>query len=420
MTTVPLKSLSHWLALLEQRHPSAIELGLERVGVVADRLFLREFGCPVITVAGTNGKGSTVATIVAIARAAGWQVGSYTSPHLLHFNERIRGNGECINDTELVLALEAIEASRGEVSLTYFEHTTLAALWWFQRQNLDLLVLEVGLGGRLDAVNLVDASVAVITNIGLDHTDWLGDDLASIAREKAGIMRHGRPVVLGERSPEPILLAQAQALQAPVSMKGRDYDFSVRAEQGAWQFGEWLLPLPGVALDNAATAIAALQALARPLTVADIAEGLRHVQVAGRMQRLPWPPALMSAAAMPELIVDVAHNPHGATFLWQHIAPTKGRTIAVLAMLADKDSAGVISASADSVDSWCLASLRGARGQSAAALAAVAQACAISAYSEHADVIDALRYARLQATERDRIVVFGSFFTVAAVLALCE
>lgn len=420
------KSVSDWLAILEQRHPSAIDLGLERVGEVADRLNLRQFPCPVITVAGTNGKGSTVATIVAIARAAGWRVASYTSPHLVHFHERINCDGAFISDADLVNSLDAIEAVRSDTSLTYFEHTTLAAFYWFQRQNPDLLVLEVGLGGRLDAVNLVDPSVAVITNIGLDHTDWLGDNLASIAREKAGIMRAGRPVILGEREPQAALIEHAQALDAPTWVKGRDYDFAVKADRGAWQYGDWLLPLPSVALDNAATAIAALQALAeltdKPIAAAEIAEGLRQTSVAGRMQRLPWPKNLAGKASVPELILDVAHNPHGAKFLWQHIAPlaAPGRTIAVLAMLADKDSAGVMASSKAYVDSWCLASLSCPRGQSAAALADIAASIDLTACSAHDSVAEALASARLQATEHDRIVVFGSFYTVAAVLALSE
>ena len=420
------KRVSEWLAILEQRHPSAIELGLERVGEVADRLNLRQFSCPVITVAGTNGKGSTVATIVSIARAAGWQVASYTSPHLMHFHERISCDGAFISDADLVNALDAIEAVRADTSLTYFEHTTLAAFYWFQRQNPDLLVLEVGLGGRLDAVNLVDPSVAVITNIGLDHTDWLGDNLASIAREKAGIMRAGRPVIMGEREPQAALIEHAQALNAPIWLKGRDYNFAVKAAQGAWQYGDWHLPLPSVALDNAATAIAALQVVAglahKPIAVAEIAEGLRQTSVTGRMQRLSWPQSLIGETPAPELILDVAHNPHGANFLWQHLAPlpASGRTIAVFAMLADKDSAGVMASSKPYVDSWCLASLSCPRGQSAAVLAKTAAGIHLTACSAHDSVAEALASARLQATEHDRIVVFGSFYTVAAVLALSE
>lgn len=417
--------VNDWLSILEQRHPSAIDLGLARIGQVADRLTLTTFACPVITVAGTNGKGSTVATIVAIAQAAGWRVASYTSPHLVHFHERIRCNEHLIPDHDLVAALDAIEAVRGDVSLTYFEHTTLAALWWFQRQAPDLVVLEVGLGGRLDAVNLVDPSVAVITNIGLDHTDWLGDDLASIAREKAGIMRAGRPVVLGEREPHAELLQRAQALGAAISRKGVDYDFLVKAEQGAWQYGDWILPLPRVALDNAATAIAASQALAHVSTcrvgVAEVAEGLRAVQVTGRMQSLPWP-ASIPGTSMPALWLDVAHNPHGAAFLWQHMPPlaAPGRTIAVLAMLADKDAAGVMACSRDAVDVWCLATLSGARGQTAAALASVAQTQQLASVSTHESVIAALAQARQLATTDDRVVVFGSFYTVSAVLVLSE
>lgn len=409
-------TLDAWLQALEQRHHAAIELGLERVGAVADRLQARHFQAPVVTVGGTNGKGSTVATLVAIARAAGWRVLSYTSPHLLRFNERICRDGQSITDAELLAALEAVEAAREGISLTYFEHTTLAAFWWMQRQSPDLVVLEVGLGGRLDAVNLVDADVAVITSVDLDHQDWLGDTRELIAREKAGIMRAGRPVVLGEREPLPVLLDAAATLAAPTLVKGLDYDFAVAEGNWSWRGGARLdaLPLPQVACENAATALAALQALAsvRALRADDdaIRAGLAAVSVHGRAQRV---------ATAPEVWLDVGHNPHGVRFLWQHLpSPAAGQeTHAVLAMLRDKDIAGVIAASASHVTHWWLAGLDVPRGCSLDDLAAALRAQGLEPAGMSTGVTDALAAARQRARAEDRIIVFGSFYTVSAVLA---
>lgn len=414
-------SKAEWLQTLEHRHPSAIDMGLERVGMVADRLALRHFQAPVITVAGTNGKGSTVATLVAIGRAAGWRVAHYTSPHLIDFNERMGINGTLIIDAELVSALDAVEAIRGEISLTYFEHTTLAAFYWFQQQAPDLIVLEVGLGGRLDAVNLVDATVSVITSVDLDHQEYLGDTIAAIASEKAGVMRVGRPVVLGEREPHDVLLQRASELSAPIWQKGRDYDFALSDANTHWRW--WAgqsrydaLPMPRVVCDNAATAIAALHALAtvsdRQIPLAAIAQGLPEAMVTGRLQRLP---------GAIEVWVDVGHNPHGARFLWQHLPkPLPGQcTHAVFAMLHDKDVAGVISASAAHVDCWWLAGLPGPRGQSASRLAEQLQTLQASSCvgGEYASVEQAYHAARQALHGNDRIVVFGSFLTVAAVLS---
>ncbi len=422
-----LPSKAAWLQTLEQRHPSAIDMGLARVGVVADRLKAREFSAPVITVAGTNGKGSTVATLVAVGRAAGWRVAHYTSPHLVDFNERIGINGVLISDAELVQALDAVEAVRGDISLTYFEHTTLAAFHWFQRQSPDLIVLEIGLGGRLDAVNLVDATVAVITSVDLDHQDWLGNTIAEIAREKAGVMRAHCPVILGEREPHAVLLEQARSLTAPVWIKGRDYDFSEMVSVWHWQGRDGVqwpnLPLPRVVCDNAATALAALQALSQvsalQIDLAAVRRGLPDAFVTGRLQRLP---------GTPEIWLDVGHNPHGARFLWQHLpkALPQQRTHAVFAMLQDKDVAGVIAASQAFVDRWWLAGLSGPRGLTAAQLAERVSAAlaggsatgSAAAIHQHAGVEDALQAARQAAQGNDRIIVFGSFLTVAAVLSV--
>ncbi|MES3040876.1 MAG: bifunctional tetrahydrofolate synthase/dihydrofolate synthase [Pseudomonadota bacterium] len=432
-----LPSKAAWLQTLEHRHPSAIDMGLERVGVVADRLAVRQFAAPVITVAGTNGKGSTVATLVAVGRAAGWRVAHYTSPHLVDFNERIGINGVLISDDELVLALNAVEAVRGDTSLTYFEHTTLAALHWFQQQVPDLIVLEVGLGGRLDAVNLVDATVVVITSVDLDHQEWLGNTIAEIAREKAGVMRLQRPVIFGEREPHAVLLAHARSLSAPVWIKGRDYDFTVHDFSEADSHWHWQgrdgwslpnLPLPRVVCDNAATALAALQALSQVsalcIDAAAVCKGLPEAFVTGRLQRLP---------GLPEIWLDVGHNPHGARFLWQHLpkALPQQRTHAVFAMLQDKDVAGVIAASRAFVDRWWLAGLPGPRGLTAEQLAervttalggssatgSALVAGDVCTVSQYASVESALQAARQAAQGNDRIIVFGSFLTVSTVLS---
>ncbi len=351
-------NLADWLAWLELQHPKSIDLGLERVGLVADRLRLRELGCPVITVGGTNGKGSTVATLVSLGLAAGLRVGSYTSPHLLHFNERICLDGQPVADALIVQALEAVDGVREGVSLTYFEFTTLAAFWIFQQAGLGLAVLEVGLGGRLDAVNLVDADVAVVTSIGLDHTDWLGPDRDSIGREKAGIYRAQRPAICGDREPPASLLAVARDKGSRLLCKGQDYDFE--AGDAAWTYrdteGELRgLPLPGVALDNAATALAAWRAAGLPAEAAVLATGLAQAKLSGRLERV---------GQAPEILLDVAHNPHGAAFLMRQLPPAQPgqRTLAVFAMLADKDAGGVLDACLGRVDAWYLASLAVPRG----------------------------------------------------------
>lgn len=415
-------TLDAWLSVLEQRHPSAIDLGLDRVGLVADRLACRHFNASVITVAGTNGKGSTVATLVMLARAIGLRVASYTSPHLLRFNERICLDGREITDAELIPALDAVESARGDVSLTYFEHTTLAAFWWFQRCQPDLVVLEVGLGGRLDAVNLVDADVAVITSVDLDHQDWLGDNREDIGREKAGILRAGRPVVLGEAQPPASVLARAEVLGCPVSRRDRDFSLLVDGERWGWRAeGQAAhaacrlddLPRPALALDNVATAFAAWHALGLAWPgLALLREHLPRLGVAGRAQRLP---------GQPEVWLDVGHNPHGAAFLWQQLPPCQpgGRTHAVIGMLRDKDVAGVIAVSRQHVDRWWPASLSGPRALSGGELADRLAAAGIAPEQISESVTEALRAARHAARATDRIVVLGSFLTVAAVLSEC-
>lgn len=317
-------SLSAWLAYIEQQHPSAIAMGLERVREVAVRLQIAAPAKHVIVVGGTNGKGSTVAFIEAIGRAAGWKVGAYTSPHLLRYNERVRIDGQEASDAQLVDAFAAVEAARGDTALTYFEFGTLAALWLFQQSALELAVLEIGLGGRLDAVNIVDSDVAVITTVDLDHTDWLGDDREAIGAEKAGIIRAWKPVVLGEIDPPSSVLRRAYQLGANAIRAGSDYFFepidtqhaeSPQSDAPRWRWRDVAvtleLPMPAlhapVQLANAAAAIAALQALPVEVPDAAWAQGIGNAQVAGRLQRLEVDGV--------QVLLDVGHNPQAARAL---------------------------------------------------------------------------------------------------------
>lgn len=404
------RSLEEWLSWLERQHPVAIDMGLERVGKVADRLGVRDPGCPVITVAGTNGKGSTVATLVSIYRVAGLRVGSYTSPHLLHFGERICVQGIPVTESELVAAFEQVHLAQGEVSLTYFEFTTLAAFWLFREAALDVWVLEVGLGGRLDAVNLIDADVAVVTSIGIDHVEYLGNTRAAIAREKAGIFRAGRPAICGDISPPAELGEVASRTGAVLARRGCDFDFRDEGDAWAWHDGHRVLtglPKPRLALENAATALAAL--FAAPLVVDETAlrEGLSLAALPGRLQ---------VAGESPLILLDVAHNPHGVDFLMHHLpAPAQGqRTLAVFAMLADKDIAGVIEGCLGHVDSWFVAGLPAPRAAKTANILPLLHARGCHVGGAYPGGAAALRAARQQARPADRILVFGSFYTVAA------
>ncbi|MCF7221265.1 bifunctional tetrahydrofolate synthase/dihydrofolate synthase [Lysobacter sp. TLK-CK17T] len=399
-------------------------MGLERVREVAARMGLGRPAKQVITVAGTNGKGSTVAFIEAIARSAGWRSGAYTSPHLLAYNERVRIDGSDAVDDALVEAFEAVEAARGATPLTYFEHGTLAALWLFERAGLDLAILEVGLGGRLDATNVVDPDVAVITTVDVDHQDWLGEDREAIGREKAGVARGWRPLVLGDDDPPSSVLRHAYAIGASALRIGCDFFFEPPPPEGGhWRWREvgyeLELPMPALAapvqLRNAAVAIAALRALPappKPLPASAIATGMATAVVAGRLQRFERDGV--------SVLVDVGHNPQAARALaeWLRAQPAAGRTRAVYAALDDKDAAGVVTALAEEIHDWFLAGLEdaGARGSGVDALAVRLAGTAAAAGRRNADVATALAAALAGAQAGDRILVFGSFHTVAAAL----
>ncbi len=412
------RTLSDWLAYIEQQHPSAIAMGLDRVREVATRMHLGKPARHVITVGGTNGKGSTVAFIEAIARAGGYTVGSYTSPHLLRYNERVRIDGIDANDAELVAGFEAVEAARGDTPLTYFEYGTLCALWLFERAELDLVVLEVGLGGRLDAVNIIDADAAIITTVDIDHQDWLGNDIETIGLEKAGIARPFKPLILGDDDPPASVLRHAYAIGASAWRIGCDF-FIEPIDDAHWRWREvghaLEVPMPAlvapVQVRNAACAIAALRALDLHLEDAAYARGIADARIGARLQRFD--------RGGVEIVVDVGHNPQAARALagWLGSQPRRP-TVAVYAALADKDAAGVVAALAGLVDTWHIAGLvdAGPRGEAAEAFARRLQGTAAAAATQHVDVRMALDAAIQQARPGGRVLVFGSFHTAAAAL----
>ncbi|OOG56732.1 bifunctional tetrahydrofolate synthase/dihydrofolate synthase [Rhodanobacter sp. C03] len=420
------RTLAEWLAYQEHVNVRSIELGLDRVREVWQRMGAPAPAHRVITVGGTNGKGSTVALLEAMLRAAGLRVGAFTSPHLLDYNERVRIDGANVDDAALTASFERIDAARGAIPLTYFEFGTLAALDLFARAGLDVAVLEVGLGGRLDAVNIIDAAVAIVTTVDLDHMDWLGPDRDSIGREKAGIARAGRPVIVGELDPPAGLLDALAACGARVERAGLDFHFERHADGWRWQHRDGSameLPDPALAAPvqfaNAAAAIAALHVLwagdvsfAPKDVFAAVSAGLHEVRVPARLQSLGGDPLL---------IVDVGHNPQAARALaeWLDARPA-GRVHAVYGALADKDVAGVIGALGARIDHWHLAGLDHAtlRGLAVDALAGILrQTLPQPAFDTHADVAAALAAARAAARPGECILAFGSFFVASAVIA---
>lgn len=407
--------LVDWLAWQETLHPSAIDLGLERVSKVYERLPIQPSSYRIITVAGTNGKGSSIAMLEAILLAAGYAVGAYSSPHIYRYNERIHINGHPISDEALCNAFQQVDEARGEIRLTYFEFGTLAALVLFAQAALDVGLLEVGLGGRLDAVNIIDAHIALITMIGLDHMGWLGTDRESIAREKAGIIRQGRPVVYSDPHLPQAIVEQAQALEAPLYAMGEAFHYTVQAQDWSWQGTQGLrqaLPHPTLRgahqLQNCAGVLMILELLANdlPVTQQDVRNGLMSMHIPGRFQMIN----------NQTTILDVAHNPDAAqalanTLRRHHIS---GVSRAVMGVLQDKDIRGIFKAVLWEFDEWYLTDLGEERGASAAELAQVLQGLdpGIS-HNCYSQVEQAYAAAQQVTGPNDRIVVFGSFYTVA-------
>jgi dihydrofolate synthase/folylpolyglutamate synthase len=408
------RSLDDWLRVQETVHGLGIDLGLARVRAVAERLKLLPFAPRTVIVAGTNGKGSTVACLEALLRARDIRAGVFTSPHLLRYNERIRVDGADASDAELIAAFEAIDAARGEITLTFFEYNALAALFVFRARKVEVAVLEVGLGGRLDAVNIVDAEAAIVCSIGLDHADWLGTDIETIGREKAGVFRAGALAVLADPSMTASVAEEARRIGARALLAGRDYQWEVNAAH-EWTFSKpgfvlSNLPwpgLPGVAqLANAAASLTVLHAMG--LLSAEDAPGVGRA-----LQRLTLPGRFQVIPGAVEWILDVAHNEPAARVLANNLAarPSKGRTLCVAAILGDKDIAAVARELSGVIDAWILCGIQAPRGLSAQALAARAPQFANAALA--GNIQEGMLQAARTARPGDRIVVCGSFLAVA-------
>lgn len=416
------QSLAEWLRWQETLHPQLIDLGLERVKQVFQRLHPEPPPFTVITVGGTNGKGSSVALLESIFQSTGYRVGAYTSPHLLRYNERIRLDSQAAGDGQICAAFQRIDEARGDISLTYFEFGTLAALDLFYRAPLDIVLLEVGLGGRLDAVNIIDSDVALICAIGLDHTDWLGDDRESIAREKAGIMRAGKPVICSDGDIPEAIYSEAKRIGSELYCLGRDFSYGLHSDNWFWtgKNGEQhALPLPALAgehqLRNAAGVMMVLACLERfPVSYEAVHQALQTLHVTGRQQII---------TGKPEWILDVAHNAQSAEALADLLrmrknqAKAKIKLHAIVGMLQDKDIPAVLQPMLANVSKWhCvdLAIPRGARaGQLQAVLESLSPGANISTYKS---VAEAMAQLESLASEVDRVVVFGSFYTVAEAL----
>jgi len=419
MTELP-GTLAGWLDYIERQHPQTIALGLDRVNAVRAEMHLQP-AFPLITVGGTNGKGSACMMLEAMLGHAGYRVGTYTSPHLLRYNERVRIVGREAADAALARSFVVVEQARARcgVPLTYFEFATLAAVWLFCAQTVDVAVLEVGLGGRLDAVNAFDADAALLMSVGLDHMEYLGNTRDAIGREKAHIFRAGRPAICADPDPPPSVTSHAAQIDAPLQLLGRDFSYAAQPRQ--WHYkgpggNRSGLPLPALRGDyqlaNASACIAALDALRDrlPVSAGAIRAGLVSVENPGRFQVLPGRPAV---------VLDVAHNPHAAAALAANLAQMTGHrnTLAVFSMLKDKDVAGVVRALRGHVDHWLIAPLPGARGMTAAAIEQCLRAAGVTVPITHdADVAAACLRAYEMAGDNDRILVCGSFLTVAAAM----
>ncbi|WP_373100011.1 MULTISPECIES: bifunctional tetrahydrofolate synthase/dihydrofolate synthase [Pasteurellaceae] len=428
--------LQEWLSYLEHSHFKTIDLGLARITAVARALDLLHPAPFVITVGGTNGKGTTCRLLETVLLNAGYRVGVYSSPHLIRYNERVRIQNRELDDAAHCRSFAFIERHKTE-SLTYFEFSTLSALHLFKQAALDVVILEVGLGGRLDATNIVDSNIALITSIDIDHTDFLGSTREQIGFEKAGIFRAGKPVIIGEPDIPASMLEQAHRLGCPLSCRDQDWRFTLQGESWCWQDKKvrWEnLPFPQIPVANAATALAAIGHLPFAISPAHIRQALSQVELTGRFQTLAAENRQMLAksvakppAALPRVIIDVGHNPHAARYLAQKLtalhAETDGRIIAVCGILKDKDAAGVVAPLLSLIDYWYCVSLDGERGQRGEALFVTLQQTAQSQQQpvagESADsVAQGVKRALEHAQPKDTVLIFGSFHTVGAFLAM--
>lgn len=418
------KNLAEWLSYIESLHPKSIAMGLDRVKQMIDRLKLHP-NFTIITVAGTNGKGSTCAMLEQIYTNAGYQVGCYTSPHLLRYNERVRINKQEASDEALCVAFSAVDAGRVDANdevilLTYFEVGTLAAMWHFMQAGIDVAILEIGLGGRLDAVNAFEPNCAIVTSVDLDHQEFLGNTRESIGFEKAGVYRKSLPAICGDISPPKSLVAYAKEVKADFKCVGQHFNFALVGED-AWRYSSgsvaYTLPIPALKgayqLNNASCAVTAVESIQSglPVSEAHISNAMLEVSLAGRFQRV---------STLPDVVLDVAHNPHAARALAANlnaIRAAKNQTIAVFAMLADKDIQGVVQAVKDEIDIWYVAGIDNVRGASADELAAIVSEIDPKAKLKIFDNANiAYQQACIDAGENDKIIVFGSFYTVASVM----
>lgn len=410
------KMLQQWLKKIEQLDPNKIELGLDRIKKVAQKLGLLPFSIPAIVVSGTNGKGSCVALLEKIYQAAGYRVGSYISPHLIHFNERIRIETQAVDDQSLCDAFAQIEQVRETIDLTYFEFTTLAALLILAKKQLDIVILEVGLGGRLDAVNIVDGMLSMITSIGLDHCEWLGNTREAITIEKAGIARSHRPLVCGDLDPPTVLLELAAQRQVPFYGLGREFSYTMEDETTwHWQSQSKIyrnLPMPQILLANAASVLQAVVLLADqfPVDEAHIRKALIQAAMPGRLQALQ--------IHQINYLIDVAHNAHAVGPLKAYLKahPISGKNIAVFGMLKDKDIQACLALLEDEIQDWCIAPLTSARSFSLEEMQQLmAPYKSFKVYPAN-DILSALAQAESFAQAHDRLIAFGSFFVAGAVL----
>lgn len=411
-------NLQEWLSYLDNLPSGLTITNLDHVKKIAQALGVVKFPGKVIAVAGTNGKGSCVVFLEAILAAAGYRVGAYISPHLLRYNERIRINGEAIDDDILVAAFAVVKMAQGNITLSYFEFGTLVALQIFKQMELDVLLLEVGLGGRLDAVNIIDADIAVISTISLDHMAQLGNTREEIGREKSGIMRKFKPIVCGDRNPPRSIYTSANKTKAILYSAQRDFTYKIEPTQWKWEFSNWQLenlPIPKLPIQNAATALMVITLLLPdiPVDYAAIVNGLNNAFLAGRFQYLQQSPTV---------IADVAHNMESAELLAENLKqnPVTGRTLAVLSILKDKDIIATLKPLINLVDKWYVGQLALKRAASAEQLRNSLNSCGAKHLAFRPSVTAAFHEAIAEAKEIDRIIVFGSFYTVSEILKLYQ